>query len=66
VEAVPYLHLVRRRMDSKLCVPMTAELRRQLEREARAAGYRSVSGYVRDVKLSAPHRSPTGRPADGA
>jgi hypothetical protein len=66
VEAIPYLRLVRPRLDSKLCVPMSAELRRQLESEARAAGYRSVSGYVRDVKLSPPRRSPPGRQADGA
>ena len=65
VEAA-HLRLVRARMTSKLCITMPAELRRQLEHEALAAGYASVSGYVRDHKLGAPRCAPPGRHADGA
>jgi hypothetical protein len=62
----PHLRLVRQRLDAKICIPMSTELRRQLEQEARAAGYRSLSGYVRDHKLGAPRCAPPGRHADGA
>ena len=49
---VPYLRLVRPLPEtSKVTIVMPVEMRRALEREAHAAGYRAVSTYIRDVRL---------------
>ena len=61
---VPYLRLVRPPLEtSKVTIVMPVEMRRALEREAHAAGYQALSGYIRDVRLRGrtPPRSPQGR-----
>jgi hypothetical protein len=54
----PHLHVVTsERMTTKVCVPMTPELRQRLAAEARACGYHfSLAAFIRDAYLAHPPR----------